>query len=554
MTLLSKFSVACRVLGLSVVVSTLLAGCGGDSSAPPPVASANTVSGIVSKGLVSGSTVCAFAITEGAKGAQIGNCVTTDASGHYSINLGSYAGPLLFQATGGSYINEATGASVTLTAPLSSLLPATPTSTSVLAVTALTELAFQNANSRADGLTTSNILAATSTVQNNFGVPDIVGTVPVNALMIPAGTSAAQKTYTLALATVAQYQNSLPADTSLSTTLQTLASCLATPATACGTGPTSVGTGLSTAMNTFIANNPAYTTLNSSAGRVAFFGTVTALPSNGLDGAAGPAGASGAAGATGATGATGPAGATGSTGATGPTGATGSTGATGPTGATGSTGPAGPGVTWLVVSGIAQQAVRNTGYLADSTSLVTITLPPTGALTIGDVVQVTGTGTGGWKLAQNFGQTTITKNISPGTGIAFSSGGTISGVQYDAIELQYIGNNTFTVLNYAGGLTVTSGGYVYQGGLTWMPVTTTTAKYINASPACSNIGWRMPTLAELTALYNSGAAVGQGWNLWSTLSSTQGLTGPGWHIALNLSNGSTGDVPDTSSAYATCVH
>lgn len=541
MALLSKFSVVCRVLGLSVVVSTLLVGCGGDSSAPP-VTSAKTVSGVVSKGLVSGSTVCAFAITEGAKGAQIGNCVISDSSGHYSINLGSYAGPLLFQATGGSYINEATRVSVALTAPLNSLLPATPTGTSMLAVTALTELAFQNANSRAGGLTTTNILDATSTVQNNFGVPDIVRTMPVNALMIPADTSVAQQTYTLALATVAQYQNTLTAGTSLSTTLQTLASCLATPATACGTGSTSVGTELSTALNTFIANNPVYATLNSSAGRVAFFGTVTALPSNGLDGAAGPTGPSGATGATGSTGATGPAG------ATGPTGAIGPAGATGPTGAAG---PAGPGVTWLVVSGNAQQAVRNTGYLADSTSLVTITLPPTSALTIGDVVQVTGTGTGGWKLAQNFGQTTITKNVSPGT--VLSSGGTISGAQYDAIELQYIGNNTFTVLNYAGDLTVTSGGYVYQGGLTWMPVTTTPAKYINASPACINLGWRMPTLAELTALYNSDAAVGQGWNLWSTLSSTQG-SGPGLHSALNLSNGSIGDVPDTSSAYATCVH
>jgi hypothetical protein len=545
MHLLSKFSVVSRVLGLSVAASALLAGCGGDSSAPT-AAGANTVSGIVSKGLVSGSTVCAYAITGGAKGAQIGNCVATDSSGHYSINLGSYTGPLLSQATGGSYVNEATGASVTLTAPLSSLLLATPTSSSVLAVTALTELAFQIANSQADGLTATNILAATNTVQNNFGVPDIVRTMPVNALTIPADASAAQQTYTLALATVAQYQNSLPAGTSLSTTLQTLTSCLAVPATTCGTGPTSVGTRLSTAMNTFIANNPAYTTLNSSAGRVAFFGTVTALPGNGLDGAAGQAGASGPAGPTGSTGATGPAG---STGATGPAGATGSTGAAG---ATGSTGAAGPGVTWLVVSGNSQQAARNTGYLAGSASLVTVTLPPAGALTIGDLVQVTGTGTGGWKLAPNFGQTIITKNVSPGT--VLSSGGTISGAQYDAIELQYIGNNTFTVLNYAGGLTVDSGGYVYQGGLTWMPVTTTPSKYINASPACNNIGWRMPTLAELTALYNSGAAVGQGWNLWTTLSSTQGTNGPGWHIALNLSGGSTGDVPDTSSAYATCVH
>jgi hypothetical protein len=32
--------------------------------------------------------------------------------------------------------------------------------------------------------------------------------------------------------------------------------------------------------------------------------------------------------------------------------------------------------------------------------------------------------------------------------------GSISGEQYDAIELQYIGNNTFTVLSYKGYLVV----------------------------------------------------------------------------------------------------
>ncbi|MEO8838287.1 MAG: hypothetical protein ABI351_06210 [Herbaspirillum sp.] len=70
-----------------------------------------------------------------------------------------------------------------------------------------------------------------------------------------------------------------------------------------------------------------------------------------------------------------------------------------------------------------------------------------------------------------------------------------------------------------------------------MPVTHTVVAYNSASPACNNLGWRMSTLAELTALYNSGAANGQSWNLWSTLSSTQGLNGPGGHTALYLNNG-----------------
>ena len=76
---------------------------------------------------------------------------------------------------------------------------------------------------------------------------------------------------------------------------------------------------------------------------------------------------------------------------------------TGPTGATG------PGITWVNVTSITQQAVSNTGYLADNAAQVTITLPASSA--VGDVIQVNGIGTGGWKIVQNAGQLTVTKNI-----------------------------------------------------------------------------------------------------------------------------------------------
>jgi hypothetical protein len=202
-------------------------------------------------------------------------------------------------------------------------------------------------------------------------------------------------------------------------------------------------------------------------------------------------------------------------------------------GTTGPTGPAGPGITWLDVT-TSITATSNMGYMADSVSRVAITLPP--APTVGDVVQVSGAGTGGWNIGQNAGQSIITKNLpnigavwtardsarawksvassSDGTrlvavvnwgqiytstdsgltwtardsariwlSVASSSDGTrlvaveysgqiytsipsavqsttvgtagsISGEQYAAIELQYIGNNTFTVLSNEGYLTV----------------------------------------------------------------------------------------------------
>jgi len=105
-----------------------------------------------------------------------------------------------------------------------------------------------------------------------------------------------------------------------------------------------------------------------------------------------------------ACGGNGPAGVAGSAGPTGAAGATGSTGPAGPTGATGATGPAGPAgaTTWIDVTGSSAQAVSNAGYLADSGSQVSITLPASPAL--GDLVQVSGVGAGGWKIAQNAGQ------------------------------------------------------------------------------------------------------------------------------------------------------
>ncbi len=90
------------------------------------------------------------------------------------------------------------------------------------------------------------------------------------------------------------------------------------------------------------------------------------------------------------------------TGATGETGANGATGATGAGGVTGATGPAGPGVTWVDVKTASVQAASNVGYLADSSSQVTITLPTNPS--VGDLVEVTGPGAGGWKVAQNAAQ------------------------------------------------------------------------------------------------------------------------------------------------------
>src|SRR5512143_2937955 len=84
-------------------------------------------------------------------------------------------------------------------------------------------------------------------------------------------------------------------------------------------------------------------------------------------------------------------------------------GADGSTGPTGPAGPAGPGITWEGVTATSVQAVPNRGYMTNSPSQVTVTLPVSAA--VGDIVRVSGIGAGGWKIAQNAGQSVITRDI-----------------------------------------------------------------------------------------------------------------------------------------------
>ena len=258
--------------GVILLVASLLmlASCGGGGGGGG-TASSNTISGIASKGPLIGSTVCAHAITaSGVAGVQVGSCSTTDAYGNYTLNLGTYSGPVLLEASGGNYVDEATGSSVALASPLHTTLASASGSTTA-AVTALTELAYQLASNASGGLTSANIQSAVSSVQTNFGVADIVNTLPVNALNVPASATATQKTYALALAAVSQYQNVQAPGTSLSSVLQAMQACLASPVSNCGTGSTSMGAILEAGMSTFVASHSALSGMRTP---VASFGTV----------------------------------------------------------------------------------------------------------------------------------------------------------------------------------------------------------------------------------------------------------------------------------------
>jgi hypothetical protein len=64
-------------------------------------------------------------------------------------------------------------------------------------------------------------------------------------------------------------------------------------------------------------------------------------------------------------------------------------------------------VGWIPVSVTTTQAMPDAGYLLLSPSLTTVTLPPTVSLLTGDIVRISGGGSGGWQVAQNAGQSIV---------------------------------------------------------------------------------------------------------------------------------------------------
>lgn len=85
----------------------------------------------------------------------------------------------------------------------------------------------------------------------------------------------------------------------------------------------------------------------------------------------------------------------------------------------------------------------NNGYTASGVGLITLTLPA--VCVYGSVFRVVGNGSGGWRVAQNAGQTIHFGNINTTTGAA---GFIQSTQQYDSVEiLCTIANTGFTVIN-----------------------------------------------------------------------------------------------------------
>ena len=173
-----------------------LSNCGGGGGGGSGGGGAS-IGGVASKGLISGGTVTVYSLnSDGTKGDILGTTVTSS-DGSYSINIGSYAGNVIIEVTGGTYKDEATGNIVNNTALLRA---AANVSGSVsIAVTPLTEIAVR----RAGTLTQSNIEAANTQVSNMIGGVNILTTMPADVTNTTSQSASQEaKDYGIALAAI----------------------------------------------------------------------------------------------------------------------------------------------------------------------------------------------------------------------------------------------------------------------------------------------------------------------------------------------------------------
>ena len=201
-------------IGLLVLLASLCACAGGGSSTGGAASggastgSGTTVTGVASKGIIKGGTVNVYAppASGDITGKILLKSTTTDGSGGFSANIGSYAGIVLIEVSGDSvYTDEATGNKSYISAaePLRAVAVVGGGATAPVAVTPLTELATRKALA-GTVLTPASVNSANALVSNLFQL-DVIATLPVApAVTAIDAASQAQRDYTIALAGISE--------------------------------------------------------------------------------------------------------------------------------------------------------------------------------------------------------------------------------------------------------------------------------------------------------------------------------------------------------------
>jgi hypothetical protein len=200
-------------LGALSVTALVACGSGGADGGGSASATTGSISGTVTKGPVGGATIRAFAVNNGVKGAQLGNA-QTDPSGHFTMRVDAYSGPLMLQAHGGSYMDEATGTRMNLldaddmTCVVPSVNITADSTMTGVQVTPLTSMAQHWAENMAGGMTSMNITTANMRIGAAYmgAGMDIVMTQPIDPTVVGSanGASIDAKNYGMILAAMSQ--------------------------------------------------------------------------------------------------------------------------------------------------------------------------------------------------------------------------------------------------------------------------------------------------------------------------------------------------------------
>jgi hypothetical protein len=243
-----KLNTFCKVLITGILFAiTGCGGGGGGTTATTGGTTATTVSGVVSKGLVNGSTVKIFSVDANGNRSTTPLAAVTTTNGAYSCTI-DYSGMVVVEASGGTYTDEATNTpATTLAIPLRAAfnIPSGATS-ATSAVTPLTELAIRNLEKDSKKLLKTDVENANKLVSSLFlGGTDIITTMPVDIANPGQQATDTQKNYTLLLAAISEKQKS--DSTGLDAVLTTLSAA-----------PLSLATNLEKAKTDFpaIASNP----------------------------------------------------------------------------------------------------------------------------------------------------------------------------------------------------------------------------------------------------------------------------------------------------------
>jgi hypothetical protein len=169
-----------------------------------------TMSGTAFMGGVRSGTVTAYAVSGGTMGPQLG-MTSVDASGNFVMPLGAYAGTVMLQMAGGTFVDEATGTTMTMQPGdvMTSCVPSVSAgaSTTGVQLTPLTSMAQARAQMMAGGMTGANAAAANAAVGSYFGVGDVLMTPPMDPAVAGSGSGADQcrKNYGMSIAAMSQY-------------------------------------------------------------------------------------------------------------------------------------------------------------------------------------------------------------------------------------------------------------------------------------------------------------------------------------------------------------